>query len=469
MRGFIFLGVTALAALPATAIAAGAAKHTGTAKHTRMAKHAGAATPPSSVHRPAAASKLLPIPTPQLAALALRSTVTVYVYGADGKVYKSGSGFVIAPGLIATNVHVISGARRVTITAPSGNQREGIGLVCADQANDLAILYADTSGMPALPLADTSSVQIGQKVMAAGAPEGLSGTVSEGIVSSIRFYKSAKIFQTSAPISHGSSGGPLLDEYGRVIGITSFTIEDGQNLNFAYAAGYLDALRKSAGTGMLTTAWADDGIPDPEEDARLAKIAADEADAKRKQEERTQKIADLTRQIEGLRQIKSLTETMASQTREQLDEISKQGEALLADERLQKDTADLESDAYARNLAEADRYANEYNAQVEKNNNASVGGAGVGVAVAAGVLGGVKAGKFRKKHDAALDAAWQNRENAATAVQKYNADVEKGKKLIEAYNELNDRLAAVNQRLANVTSDLDAKTAELAAPSKHDA
>ena len=78
--------------------------------------------------------------------------------------------------------------------------------------------------------------------MTVGSPEGLGGSVSTGIISGFRRMGNSKVIQTTAPTSHGSSGGALLDMYGRLLGITSFTIVDGQNINFAYRSSYVYSL-----------------------------------------------------------------------------------------------------------------------------------------------------------------------------------------------------------------------------------
>ena len=88
--------------------------------------------------------------------------------------------------------------------------------------------------------------QIGDKVIAIGNPRGLEGSVSEGIISGLRPVDDFKIYQITAPISPGSSGGPLFDQNGNVIGITTASITDGQNLNFAIPVALIERLKKSS-------------------------------------------------------------------------------------------------------------------------------------------------------------------------------------------------------------------------------
>ena len=96
--------------------------------------------------------------------------------------------------------------------------------------------------MSSLPLGDSDAVEIGEPVYAAGNPSGLEGTFSDGIISSIRGDGAYKIPQITAPISPGSSGGPVLNEKGEVIGVSVLTIRNGQNFNFAIPINYLKSL-----------------------------------------------------------------------------------------------------------------------------------------------------------------------------------------------------------------------------------
>ena len=96
--------------------------------------------------------------------------------------------------------------------------------------------------MPALSLGDSDAVQIGDKVYVAGNPQGLEGSFSDGIISAIRGGSADKFFQMTAPISQGSSGGPVVNARGEVIGVSFATHLEGQNLNFAIPVNYLKAL-----------------------------------------------------------------------------------------------------------------------------------------------------------------------------------------------------------------------------------
>jgi Trypsin-like peptidase domain/Tetratricopeptide repeat len=189
----------------------------------------------------------------QLASAAKRSVVVVECPTGDGS-SSLGSGFSVDVDLIATNAHVISECSEIFVRPETGRAPTLARAVFLDVESDLAILYVQGLQIPSLPLA-VPAVRQGQKVYAMGHPEGLEFTVSDGIVSAIREFGAYRLIQTTAPISHGSSGGPLLDTAGRVVGMTTLTLKEGQNLNFAVPA---DAVRTAlyAARGYLKTSVA---------------------------------------------------------------------------------------------------------------------------------------------------------------------------------------------------------------------
>lgn len=159
-----------------------------------------------------------------------------------------GSGVLIEDGkTIVTNLHVVQNATMVNIEFPDGRNYRAKGYLAVNAEKDLITirLPKKMSRLKAIKIADLKSLKVGQKVVAIGSPQGLSNTVSEGIVSAIReFNFSSKVIQTTAPLSPGSSGGGLFNENGRLVGITSFHHVDGQNLNFAYPAEEIKPLLK---------------------------------------------------------------------------------------------------------------------------------------------------------------------------------------------------------------------------------
>ena len=107
------------------------------------------------------------------------------------------------------------------------------------QQGDLAILKFRANEVPFLMLGDSTDKVEGEKVIVIGNPTGFLGTVSEGIISGFRENRS--LIQFTAPISHGSSGSPVMDENGQVIGVATWLSEPGQNLNFAIAVEEVSA------------------------------------------------------------------------------------------------------------------------------------------------------------------------------------------------------------------------------------
>ena len=153
-----------------------------------------------------------------------------------------GSGFFVAPNIIATNYHVIEGATEASCYVNNSTTKYKIeGYVAADQNVDLILLKVLNLSKPALSMA-TESVSPGQQVYVIGSPKGLPATISDGIVSGMRDFEGYKLIQMTAPISPGSSGGPVMNSKGQVIGISVMQLTEGQNLNFAIPKSYLELL-----------------------------------------------------------------------------------------------------------------------------------------------------------------------------------------------------------------------------------
>lgn len=143
-----------------------------------------------------------------------------------------GSGFVIdGEGHILTNYHVIEGARQLEVTT-SDKKKYKAQIVGTDPVHDLAVIQIPTKDVPQASIGDSKNLVVGQKVYAIGNPFGLSGTMTRGIISSIRSVKGQRGFideaiQTDAAINPGNSGGPLLNVQGQVIGINSMILTGG--------------------------------------------------------------------------------------------------------------------------------------------------------------------------------------------------------------------------------------------------
>ncbi len=163
------------------------------------------------------------------------------------------SGFFVGDGhTIATNLHVIESGVTVRVTTASGESFDVTKVSGIDVVHDLVLLAAGHSGPP-LRLASREP-EVGEEIMALGNPNGLEGTISTGVVSGIRKDAASTFYQISASISPGSSGGPVVRADGAVIGVSTFFLKDGQNLNFAVPARYIAALLHTPEQGSLLAA-----------------------------------------------------------------------------------------------------------------------------------------------------------------------------------------------------------------------
>jgi S1-C subfamily serine protease len=153
-----------------------------------------------------------------------------------------GSGFIIdKQGHVLTNYHVIAEARQVKVTLHSGKEYSAT-VVGTDRAHDLAVIQIKGSEFTPMVLGDSRNLQVGQKVYAIGNPFGLSGTMTRGIISSIRPVQEPdgmridEAIQTDAAINPGNSGGPLLNTHGEVIGINTMIASNlGQSAGIGFA------------------------------------------------------------------------------------------------------------------------------------------------------------------------------------------------------------------------------------------
>ena len=169
----------------------------------------------------------------------------VEIYDASGWCIKTGSGFFLSSdGLAITNYHVISGADSACITVSDTGETYAVaGVYDYSAEEDWAVLQIDGSGFQTLEVGDPGYDVGGATVYAIGSPLGLQNTISAGIISNpARVDGGMTYIQMSAAISPGSSGGALLNKYGQVIGITSATYTDGQNLNLSIPLTYLEGM-----------------------------------------------------------------------------------------------------------------------------------------------------------------------------------------------------------------------------------
>jgi TonB family protein len=190
---------------------------------------------------------------PEIARAAIGSIVSIIMSNKQGQPVAQGSGFFISKdGWVVTNYHVINGGSSALIKLPNGTFFAVDGVIAADKDRDIAIIKARGDDFRMLTLGDSDQLQVGEEVVAIGSPLLLESTVSNGIVSGIREMKASEVLQITAPISHGSSGGPLFDMSGEVIGITTFAFRGGENLNFAIPINALKSMLENHTTRTQT-------------------------------------------------------------------------------------------------------------------------------------------------------------------------------------------------------------------------
>jgi tetratricopeptide (TPR) repeat protein len=177
------------------------------------------------------------------------SAVAIETFDARGEQLSRGSGFFIASDRVVTNRHVIENAYRAEVHSYNGYVYPVKGVVAVDAEGDIAVLRieAPAGQVRALSL-DRTSPQEGESVVVIGNPFGLEGSVTNGIVSAVRDIPTfGRIIQITAPISPGSSGSPVVNMHGQVIGVATLQITGGQSINFAIPSERISQLQ-SGGT-----------------------------------------------------------------------------------------------------------------------------------------------------------------------------------------------------------------------------
>jgi len=154
-----------------------------------------------------------------------------------------GSGFIISEdGIILTNFHVLQGAYSAEVKFED-IVFENCMLIRGISRLDIALIKIEAKDLPALPIGDSDNLESGQEIVAIGNPWGLERSVSDGLISAIRTKDNVRLIQMTAPVSFGSSGGPIINSFGEVIGITTLaSFFAAQNLNFAIPINNVEQL-----------------------------------------------------------------------------------------------------------------------------------------------------------------------------------------------------------------------------------
>ena len=186
--------------------------------------------------------------TPSLIKRIIPAIVNIEGYSENDKTLITGSGFFVSKNLIITNYHVIEKANYLAITTYDGKKIPVKKIESVNRNHDLALIKIEQSyqASPIIQI-EKEQPQIGERILVIGSPLGFEQTVSDGIISGIRKFKgNIKLIQITAPISHGSSGGPVINQKGKVIGVATISITEGQNLNFAVSSQYITDIMNQA-------------------------------------------------------------------------------------------------------------------------------------------------------------------------------------------------------------------------------
>lgn len=184
-------------------------------------------------------------PLPELVRRIKPSAVAIETFDSKGEKLSRGSGFFIDRDRVVTNRHVIDSAYRAEVHSSTGNVYPVKGVLAVDAEGDLALLKIDAPPRLVPPLSlERISPQEGESIVVIGNPFGLEGSVTNGIVSAVRDIPTfGRIIQITAPISPGSSGSPVVNMRGQVIGVATLQITGGQSVNFAIPSERISQLQ----------------------------------------------------------------------------------------------------------------------------------------------------------------------------------------------------------------------------------
>jgi S1-C subfamily serine protease len=184
------------------------------------------------------------------------AVVTVIAYNARGEALSQGTGFFMNPGgCFLTNCHVLAQAARAEVRTAEGRCYPVRGVVAADRDWDLVVAAVVSPPEESCGLEITPDIPaVGERVAVVGSPLGLEQTLSDGVVSALRRTSAGEYLQISAPVSAGSSGSPVINMKGEVVGVASLQVIKGQNLNFAVPGSRALALQQKAAAARTVSA-----------------------------------------------------------------------------------------------------------------------------------------------------------------------------------------------------------------------
>jgi len=169
------------------------------------------------------------------------AVVTIYTFDSNRAPLGQGSGFIIGKNRVVTNYHVAGGSSSASVVFSDGSIAPVTGVIAGSQPKDLVILEAATANRAALAFGNELQLKVGETIYAIGTPAGMASSLSSGLVSAFREDQGEFLIQITAAIAPGSSGGPLLNSRGQVVGVTSSRLKDG-SFGFAVGAGDLQQL-----------------------------------------------------------------------------------------------------------------------------------------------------------------------------------------------------------------------------------
>jgi S1-C subfamily serine protease len=223
---------------------------------------AAAAAAPAAGQRAMATQVANTAVTPrQIAASARAALLMIRALGERGDTLGLGTGFVVSPdGMFVTNFHVVQEAAQLRVKVVEGGAEYAqVSLIAADPAHDLALMKLPAQNLRSLKLGSDTRLDVGDRVFVMGNPLGMAGTFSDGMVSATRPLEGVNMLQITAPISPGSSGGPVMDERGEVVAVATMMVMGGENLNMAVPVRYLQPMvaqraePRPFGPGLLAT------------------------------------------------------------------------------------------------------------------------------------------------------------------------------------------------------------------------